>query len=118
MTCIYPSLPRDPHELRQPPFLPGGRPYRAFDPYALAADRHFAAVDFGGLLAGEVRRAGAEAESFSAIGTLAVIREFDVPQAGLMQIECVGTQRFRVRPRSGRSARKPSRKPRILRFGL
>jgi Lon protease-like protein len=45
----------------------------------------------------EVRRAGAEAESFAALGTLAVIREFDAPQAGLMQIECVGTHRFRVR---------------------
>jgi Lon protease-like protein len=45
----------------------------------------------------EVRRAGAEAESFAALGTLAVIREFEMPQSGLMQIECVGTQRFRVR---------------------
>ncbi|VTU39792.1 hypothetical protein H4CHR_04808 [Variovorax sp. PBS-H4] len=45
----------------------------------------------------EVRRAGAEAERFAAVGTLAEIREFDVPQPGLMQIACVGTQRFRVR---------------------
>ena len=45
----------------------------------------------------EVRKAGAEAESFAAIGTLAVIREFDSPQSGLLQVECVGTQRFRVR---------------------
>lgn len=45
----------------------------------------------------EVRRAGAEAEAFAEVGTLAVIREFDAPQAGLLQIECVGTQRFRVR---------------------
>jgi Lon protease-like protein len=45
----------------------------------------------------EVRKAGADAESFAAIGTLAVIREFDTPQSGLLQIECVGTQRFRVR---------------------
>jgi len=44
----------------------------------------------------EVRRAGAEAESFASLGTLAVIREFDAPQAGLLQIECIGTQRFRV----------------------
>ena len=44
----------------------------------------------------EVRRAGAEAESFAALGTLAEIREFDLPQPGLMQIECVGTHRFRV----------------------
>ncbi|KWT90231.1 hypothetical protein APY03_3325 [Variovorax sp. WDL1] len=45
----------------------------------------------------EVRRAGAEAERFAGVGTLAEIREFDVPQVGLMQIACVGTQRFRVR---------------------
>lgn len=45
----------------------------------------------------EVRRAGAEAERFAEVGTLAIIREFDVPQAGLMQIACLGTQRFRVR---------------------
>ncbi|GAA4328455.1 LON peptidase substrate-binding domain-containing protein [Variovorax defluvii] len=44
----------------------------------------------------EVRRAGAEAERFAGIGTMAVIRAFEVPQAGLMQIECEGTQRFRV----------------------
>jgi Lon protease-like protein len=45
----------------------------------------------------EVRKAGAEAERFAAVGTLAVIREFEAPQSGLMQIECIGTQRFRVR---------------------
>jgi Lon protease-like protein len=45
----------------------------------------------------EVRRPGADAETFAEVGTLAVIREFDAPQAGLMQIECVGTQRFRLR---------------------
>ncbi|WP_431132297.1 LON peptidase substrate-binding domain-containing protein [Variovorax paradoxus] len=45
----------------------------------------------------EVRKAGADAESFAAVGTLAVIREFDSPQSGLLQIECVGTQRFRIR---------------------
>ena len=45
----------------------------------------------------EVRRAGAEAESFAALGTLAAIREFETPQSGLMQIECIGTQRFRIR---------------------
>ena len=45
----------------------------------------------------EVRRAGAEAEAFAEVGTLAVIREFDAPQAGLLQIECIGTQRFRLR---------------------
>jgi len=45
----------------------------------------------------EVRKPGADAESFAAIGTLATIREFESPQSGLLQIECVGTQRFRVR---------------------
>ena len=44
----------------------------------------------------EVRRAGADAERFASIGTLAEIREFDVPQIGLMHIACIGTQRFRV----------------------
>jgi Lon protease-like protein len=47
----------------------------------------------------EVRVAGAEAERFSALGTLAEIREFASPQAGLMQIECVGTHRFCIRRR-------------------
>ncbi|MBS79303.1 MAG: peptidase S16 [Variovorax sp.] len=45
----------------------------------------------------EVRKAGAQAERFAEVGTLAVIREFESPQSGLLQIECVGTQRFRVR---------------------
>ncbi|WP_260397003.1 LON peptidase substrate-binding domain-containing protein [Variovorax sp. KBW07] len=45
----------------------------------------------------EVRKAGADAESFAGIGTLAAIREFDSPQSGLLQIECLGTQRFRIR---------------------
>jgi Lon protease-like protein len=44
----------------------------------------------------EVRRAGAQADSFATVGTLAAIRDFDAPQAGLLQIECVGTQRFRL----------------------
>jgi Lon protease-like protein len=47
----------------------------------------------------EVRQAGGPiggAESFAAIGTLAVIREFEAPQPGLMQIESVGTRRFRI----------------------
>lgn len=45
----------------------------------------------------EVRVAGAGAERFSPVGTLAVIREFDAPQPGLMRVECTGTQRFRIR---------------------
>ena len=45
----------------------------------------------------EVRKAGAQAESFANVGTLADIHAFDAPQSGLLQIECVGTTRFRVR---------------------
>jgi len=45
----------------------------------------------------EVRVAGAGAESFAAVGTVATIRSFEVPQPGLIQIECIGAQRFRVR---------------------
>lgn len=44
----------------------------------------------------EVRKPGAVAESFAPVGTLAMIREFVAPQAGLMQIECIGTHRFRI----------------------
>jgi len=44
----------------------------------------------------EVLRAGAETERFAAVGTLATIRSFESLQAGLLQIECVGTQRFRI----------------------
>ncbi|MFC5521414.1 LON peptidase substrate-binding domain-containing protein [Polaromonas jejuensis] len=35
-------------------------------------------------------------EAFSTVGTLATITEFSVPQAGLMMIRCVGTQRFEI----------------------
>ena len=45
----------------------------------------------------EVRVAGAATASFMPVGTLAQIREFDSPQAGLLQIECLGTRRFEVR---------------------
>src|ERR1700704_426314 len=45
----------------------------------------------------EGRRAGAEAESFATLGPFAATREFESPQAGLMQIECVGMRRFRIR---------------------
>lgn len=45
----------------------------------------------------EVRRAGAETEAFATVGTLARIREFEAPQAGLMQIECIGSERIRLR---------------------
>ena len=61
---------------------------------------HRAGTPFGvvGLTQGsEVRVAGAAAEQFATIGTLALIRSFESPQSGLMQIECVGGSRFRVR---------------------
>ena len=45
----------------------------------------------------EVRVAGAGVERFAAVGTLATIRRFDSPQPGLIEIECIGTQRFEVR---------------------
>jgi uncharacterized protein len=83
--------------------FPGGfLPLRIFEVRYLdmIGKCHKAGAPFGvvGLKQGaEVRRAGAEAESFAEVGTLAVIREFDAPQAGLLQIECVGAQRFRVR---------------------
>ncbi len=35
-------------------------------------------------------------ESFNCVGTLATIAEFSSPQAGLMVIRCVGSQRFRI----------------------
>ncbi len=44
----------------------------------------------------EVRRAGAQTERFTAVGTLAKIQSFDALQAGLLEIECLGTQRFRI----------------------
>jgi Lon protease-like protein len=44
----------------------------------------------------EVLRAGAQTERFAEVGTVARIRSFDSPQAGLLQIECVGAQRFRI----------------------
>ncbi|MGH8804181.1 MAG: LON peptidase substrate-binding domain-containing protein [Polaromonas sp.] len=35
-------------------------------------------------------------EAFSAVGTLATITEFSVPQPGLMMIRCLGAQRFEI----------------------
>ena len=83
--------------------FPGGLlPLRIFEVrYLDMINRcHKAGTPFGvvGLTQGtEVRVAGAATESFMPVGTLAQIREFDSPQAGLLQIECLGTQRFEVR---------------------
>jgi len=48
----------------------------------------------------EVRQAGAPEEQFSEIGTLAVIEQLDSPQAGLITLQCRGSQRFRIVQRS------------------
>jgi Lon protease-like protein len=83
--------------------FPGGLlPLRIFEVRYLDMIRrcHKASVPFGvvALTQGsEVRVAGADAERFSAVGTLAEITALETPQAGLLQIECRGTQRFRVR---------------------
>ena len=44
----------------------------------------------------EVRVAGAPAERFASIGTLAGITRFDAPQPALLRIACRGTRRFRI----------------------
>ncbi len=43
----------------------------------------------------EVRKPG-QSESFSEVGTLAQIEHMESPQAGLILVRCVGTQRFRL----------------------
>ena len=81
---------------------PGGLlPLRIFEVRYLHMIReaHKASSPFGvvALTQGsEVRVAGAEAERFATVGTLAEIRHFDAPQAALLHIECAGTRRFRV----------------------
>jgi len=81
---------------------PGGLlPLRIFEVRYLdmVGKCHRAGTPFGvvGLTQGaEVRVAGAEAEQFAGIGTVAHIRSFESPQPGLMEIECVGGSRFRV----------------------
>ncbi len=83
--------------------FPGGfLPLRIFEVRYLdmigKCHKHGAPFGVVGLTQGaEVRVAGAAAETFTEIGTLALIRELESPQSGLMQIECIGTQRFRVR---------------------
>ena len=39
---------------------------------------------------------GFASENFNAVGTLATITEFAIPQPGLMAIRCAGAQRFRI----------------------
>ena len=83
--------------------FPGGLlPLRVFEVRYLdmVGKCHRAGAPFGVVClteGAEVRVPGAGAERFASVGTLARIREFDAPQAGLLHIECIGTQRFRVR---------------------
>jgi Lon protease-like protein len=44
----------------------------------------------------EVRRAGAPAEQFHDMGTLATIEQMQAPQPGLITLLCRGTERFRI----------------------
>ena len=48
---------------------------------------------------GEFSGDGFAVEDFSAVGTIATITEFSVPQPGLMAIRCEGAQRFRISSR-------------------
>ncbi|MES2186874.1 MAG: LON peptidase substrate-binding domain-containing protein [Pseudomonadota bacterium] len=47
----------------------------------------------------EVRQAGAPAETFHDVGTLAHIESLDRPQPGLLVARCTGRQRFRIASR-------------------
>ncbi|WP_295851676.1 LON peptidase substrate-binding domain-containing protein [uncultured Xylophilus sp.] len=82
--------------------FPGGLlPLRIFEVRYLDMVRrcHAAGAPFGvvALTGGrEVRAAGAPAETFQAVGTLAVIESVESPQAGLLAVRCTGTQRFRI----------------------
>jgi len=44
----------------------------------------------------EVRQAGAPQEQLHDVGTLAVIEHLHTPQAGLLLMQCRGTERFRI----------------------
>jgi len=59
---------------------------------------HKAGAPFGVVLltqGSEVRQPGAT-ESFSHVGTLATISEFESPRPGLMMVRAIGAQRFRI----------------------
>ena len=82
--------------------FPGGLlPLRIFELRYLQmiGECHKTGAPFGvvGLMRGsEVRAAGAAPEVFADLGTLATIRHLESPQSGLLVIECVGTERFRI----------------------
>ncbi|MEZ5608232.1 MAG: LON peptidase substrate-binding domain-containing protein [Burkholderiaceae bacterium] len=82
--------------------FPGGvLPLRVFEVRYLdmVSRCHRSGAPFGvvALASGhEVRAAGAPAERLESIGTLARIRAWQQPQAGLIHIECMGEQRFHI----------------------
>jgi Lon protease-like protein len=88
--------------------FPGGLlPLRIFEVRYLdmIGSRHKAGLPFGVVCLSEgsdTRRRASDAaedfarEAFYPVGTLARIAKFERPQPGLMMIECIGTQRFRV----------------------
>jgi Lon protease-like protein len=88
--------------------FPGGSmPLRIFEVRYLdmIGSRHKAGLPFGVVCLSEGsdtrQRASDQAEGFAReafypVGTLARITKFERPQPGLMMIECIGAQRFRV----------------------
>lgn len=85
--------------------FPGGvLPLRVFEVRYLDMVKrcHRAGAPFGvvSLTQGqEVRAAGAQAEQFHSVGTLARIEHLEQPQPGLLMIRTVGQQRFRIASR-------------------
>jgi Lon protease-like protein len=85
--------------------FPGGRlPLRIFEVRYLdmIGHCHREGLPFGvvALQQGdEVRRAGAPAEQFHDVGTLARIEHYEATQPGLLSIACVGETRFRIQDR-------------------
>jgi len=63
---------------------------------ALDNDAGFGVV---ALLQGSEVRTPETLESFASVGTLAEIRTAATPKPGLMQIQCIGTTRFRIESR-------------------
>ena len=82
--------------------FPGGLlPLRIFEVRYLdmIGQCHRAGTPFGVVVlqeGGEVQRAGAPAERFHTVGTLARIDHLERPRPGLLQIRCTGLQRFRA----------------------
>jgi len=114
MTPPSPTLMALPLFPLQTPLFPGGSlPLRIFEVRYLdmIGSRHKAGEPFGvvclsegtetrrlesGTTDGKPSGDGFAHEAFFPVGTLARITKFERPQPGLMMIECVGAQRFRV----------------------